>query len=161
MPNKTSSIYKAIIWAGLLAGTLDIIAACTSTYLQTGKPPQAVFRYIASAVFGKSVKDGGVEMIVAGLVFHYLVAFLFTIAFFVLYPKLKFLSKHIVITGLIYGILAWCIMSLIVIPMSNAAQPAFTLQMVITGMLFLMFFIGLPVALLAKKHYSTAAKNAQ
>jgi hypothetical protein len=37
-------------------------------------------------VFGADAFKGGGEMVVAGIVFHYLIAYLFATAFYLLYP---------------------------------------------------------------------------
>lgn len=148
-------LYNSIIKAGLIAGTLDITAACTSSYIRTGGLPAAVFRFIARGAFGDAAKTGGTEMIIAGVLFHYLIAFSFTIAFFLIYPKLKqWISSYIIITGLTYGLIAWCIMNLIVVPLSKIPPSQPKTSQIVTGMLFLMCFIGVPVAIFAKKHYS-------
>lgn len=146
--------YPNIIKIALIAGTLDILAAITNYYIRTGRTPEGVFRFIASGAFGRSALTGGTEYIIAGFLFHYLVAFGFTILFFLVYPKIeKWISPFIITAGLVYGLLAWCVMNLVVIPLSNTPSlPPDTTQ-TITGMLFLMFFIGLPVAMLTKKHY--------
>jgi hypothetical protein len=149
-----SKLYSSIIKAGLIAGTLDILAAITNYYLRSGKGPEGVFRFIASGAFGRAAFTGGTEYIIAGLLFHYLIAFGFAILFFLIYPKIRhWVSSYIVITGLVYGLIAWCIMNLIVIPSSKTPALPFNLQQMIIGMLFLMCFIGLPIAIVTKKHY--------
>jgi hypothetical protein len=151
---KESNLYSSIIKAGLIAGTLDICAAMLSVYLRTGRGPEGIFRYIARGAFGDTAKTGGTEYIIAGILFHYLIAFGFTILFFLVYPKIKrWVSPYIIITGLIYGVMVWCIMNLIVVPSSNIGMGKFTFTSVTREMLILMFCIGLPVSLLSKKHY--------
>jgi hypothetical protein len=150
-------VCSSIIKAGLIAGTLDMLAAISNYYINTGKSPEGVFKFIASGAFGSSAFSGGTEMIIAGILFHYLIAFGFTILFFLIYPNLKqWISSYIIITGLVYGIAAWCIMNLFVIPISKTPTLKPDTTQTIIGMLFLMFFIGLPVAIIAKKYYSTA-----
>ena len=76
-PNKESmrarrntSLFAEIIKAGLLVGTLDILAAFLNYYITTGnKDVFTVLRYIASAVFGRAAFAGGVNSVVAGLFF--------------------------------------------------------------------------------------------
>jgi len=154
MPNQPS-LTKAIIKAGLVAGTLDITAACLNTYLRSGKPPSAVFRYIASALFGKAAFSGGTVTIITGLLFHYLIAFGFTILFFLIYPALqRWLSRYIILTGMVYGMVVWCIMNLIIVPLTAAPKlPPDNLQLLL-GMAFLVFFIGIPIAIFARQYYS-------
>ena len=76
---KQSSFIKAVLITAIIAGTLDIIGAIISYTANGGKKPTVIFQYIASAVFGKSAFDGSVTMMSAGLLFHYLIAFLFTL----------------------------------------------------------------------------------
>ena len=148
------NIYSSITKAGLIAGTLDICAAMLSVYIRNGIGPEPIFRYIARAAFGDAARTGGTEYIIAGILFHYLIAFGFTILFFLVYPKIKrWVSPNIVIAGLIYGVIVWCIMNLVVVPSTFIGMTKFSFASVTREMLILMCCIGLPVALLSKKHY--------
>lgn len=150
--------YKSIIVTAVIAGTLDILAAISNYYIRTGNSPEGVLRFIASGAFGRQAFSGGTEYIIAGVIFHYLIAFGFTILFFLLYPFIKkWASPFIIITGLLYGLIAWCIMNLVVLPLSNtpAIQTGFSQQII--GILFLMFFIGLPIAWFARKFQEVKA----
>jgi hypothetical protein len=149
-----NNLYSSIIKAGLIAGTLDICAAMLNFYIRTGNGPEPIFRYIARAAFGDAAKEGGTEYIIAGILFHYLIAFGFTILFFLIYPSLKkWFSPSFIIAGLMYGMIVWCIMNLIVVPSSNIGMGKFTVTGVTREMLILMFCIGLPIAFFSKKHY--------
>ena len=151
-PSKTVS---TILLAGVIAGTLDITAACTQYYINTGKGPGNVLRYLASGVFGKKAFAGGVPMATWGLFFHYIIAFGLTIFFFWLYPKIKLLSKNIIVTGLLYGVFAWAVTTLIIVPLSNTPPPApFDIRKAAVAMLILMFCIGLPISLIISRYYS-------
>ena len=73
-----SSTPVASIWkAGLLAGLLDIAAALIQYAANGGKTPSIVFKFIASGVFGRKAFAGGTAMIVAGFIFHLLIALSF------------------------------------------------------------------------------------
>jgi len=151
-------LYRSIIKAGLLAGTLDISAAMITHYIRFGKGPEGIFRYIARGAFGENAKTGGAEYIIAGILFHYLIAFGFTILFFFIYPKIRqWVSSHIGFTGLTYGIIVWCIMNLVIVPSSKIVPAALTLSSVTREMLILMFCIGLPIAIFAKHYYTLKA----
>jgi len=150
MSKRSSSIIKA----GLVAGTLDICAAIISVYARSGKGPEVIFRYISRGAFGDDARTGGMAYVVAGLLFHYIIAFAFTILFFMLYPKIRqWASKYIIATGLVYGAVVWCIMNLIIVPSSRITPAPPTVDSVIREMLILMCCIGLPIAIIAKKHY--------
>ena len=143
----------AILLTGLTAGLLDITAACTQYYIKTGKGPGGVLRYVASGVFGKKAFAGGTTMAAWGLLFHFIIAFGLTIFFFWLYPKINWLGKNKIITGLLYGVFAWLVTNLIIVPLSNVPPVTFVLSKAVIAALILMACIGLPISLMANKHY--------
>ena len=148
------NFWKTIAMAGLLVGTLDIISALTHFYLKTGKDPVIVLKYISSAILGKSGYSGGNDMAVLGLLLHFVIAFIWTIIFFLIYPKLKLLSWNRIVTGLLYGIFIWIIMSRVIVPMSNASVGAFDLKQAIIGVLILIGAIGIPLSFIAHRYYA-------
>jgi len=148
------NFWKTVVMAGLLVGTLDIISALTHFYLKTGKDPLIVLKYISSAVLGKSAYSGDITMTVLGLLLHFLIAFIWTIFFFLIYPKLKLLSWNRIVTGILYGIFIWIIMSRVVVPMSKASVGAFDLKQAIIGVLILIGAIGIPLSFIAHRYYA-------
>lgn len=54
---------RTIIYAGLLTGTLDILAACIQYYLSTRRDPAMVMRFIASGVFGDRAYSPGAAVL--------------------------------------------------------------------------------------------------
>lgn len=149
------NLWKTIALSGLLVGSLDIIAALVNFYTRTGKDPVIVLKYIASAVFGSSAFSAGYKMAVFGLVFHFVVAFAWTIFFFLVYPKLKLLSWNRIVTGIIYGIFIWLIMNLIVVPITKASTGVFDLRQAIVAVLILIGAIGLPLSFIAHWFYKS------
>ena len=147
------NFWKTIVLAGLLVGSLDIIAALVNFYCKTGKDPQIVLKYIASAVCGKDAFAGGTTMSALGLLLHFMVAFIWTIFFFWIYPKLKFLSFNRVLTGILYGIFIWFVMSHAVVPLSKASVGAFNLKQAAIAALILIGAIGLPLSFIAYRYY--------
>jgi hypothetical protein len=144
---------KYILLAALTAGTMDISAACIQYYTKTGKGPAAVLRFVASAVFGRPALKGAQEMAAYGLLFHYLIAFIWTLVFFWLYPHIRIMQKNRVVTGLIYGIIVWTIMNQVVLPLSNAPAFPFVLKKAAIAMSIIMVCIGLPIALIIGWYY--------
>jgi hypothetical protein len=150
MNQKNSQILKA----GLFAGTLDFLAACIFVFIRTGQPHiPGISKFIASGVFGKAALDGGGGMMLAGLFFHYLIAFIFTIFFFWIYPKIRVASKNRLATAVVYGILVWSVMNLIVIPLSNIASRPISLSNALINIGILILCIGMPVSLIAHAYY--------
>jgi uncharacterized membrane protein YagU involved in acid resistance len=153
MPNANSTT-RSILLAGFVAGLLDITAAIISYYLNRHQPPTRMFQFIASGVLGKSAFTGGMGTAVLGVLFHFMLAYIFTIIFYFIYPRLHLRSKNKIVTGLAYGVVVWCIMNLVILPLSSAPALPFQTKGVIIGMLIIMFCVGLPIALFAHRYYS-------
>ena len=149
-----SSPIKTIIYAWLIAGTLDIMSAIINSLIFYKGDLIGLFQYIASGLFGQSAFNGGVRMVFAGLVIHYLIALTWTLIFFFVYPKIKILSYNKIITGLIYGIFIWIIMNKIVLKFSGVPHIKFNLIHDVLGTAYLMFCTGLPVSIIISKYYS-------
>lgn len=144
------SRWKAIAVAGLVAGTLDLIGAVTVYQVN----PMQVLKFIASGAFGVGALSGGPAMVVWGIVFHYVIAFSWTIIFFLLFPSFPFLSRNKYVTGSLYGIFIWIVMNMIVIPLSAVPQASFNLRSAVIGALILIVAVGLPIAILTHRYYS-------
>ncbi|MBC7400278.1 MAG: hypothetical protein H7289_10055 [Mucilaginibacter sp.] len=150
MPTKTfnSNALKTILWLGLVTGTLD---AAWAILFNLNLGPEVIFSYIASAIFGKAAFAGGPEMPIAGVIFHYLIAYLFTTAFYVWFPTFLAGFKNKYVVAIVYGGFAWMVMNLAVIPLSKIGTfPAHPIP-IIKGVLALIICIGLPVVLVADK----------
>jgi hypothetical protein len=149
--------FKTILLATLIAGTLDIIAAIVSFLLTGGKDPIRIFYFISSGVFGKEIAFGsGKWMALVGLLFHYLITFLFSLFMFLIYPRVKSILKNKILIGVLYGIFVWFVMNKVVVPLSNtpppAGPPAFKQQII--SCLILIFFIGIPISWIMDRYYS-------
>lgn len=143
---------KLILKAGLIAGTLDIIAAFLNFYFKTGKNVTIVLKYIASAIFGKDAMGGGDGMALAGLLFHYVIALLFTVFFALIYKKMWSWFQHTLLIAIIYGVFVWLVMNLIIVPQTLAAQIPFSWSAGITSCLILIICIGYPLAYIFRKN---------
>lgn len=152
IPKKNNAIISVII-IGLLVGTLDGIAAIIWSYCYTHVISLGVFKGVASGIFGSAAFSGGSIMIFYGILLHYLIAFIFTTALFLLYPFFNFLLKNKYIVGLLYGIVIWAIMNLVVSPLSNALKPTLSTHNIIIGILILIVCVGLPIAIISNNHY--------
>ncbi|MFZ6011378.1 MAG: DUF1440 domain-containing protein [Bacteroidota bacterium] len=151
---KPRSATKTILWAGLIAGTLDGAGAVTYYLLLGRKDPIKIFNFIASGIFGKTGLTGGLPMAFAGLLFHYIIAIIWATIFFLLYPKIHHVIKNKVVLGVLYGAFVWCGMNIIVLPLSSTPPIAFVPVNAMINMAILMAFIGIPISLIVQKHYS-------
>jgi hypothetical protein len=142
-----------ILITGLIAGTLDILAAII---ILAGGNAVGTLKFIASGAFGKAATDGGYEMAAWGLLFHYIIAMCWTAAFILLYPKLKFLHRNKWLNAIAYGIIVQTLMSFVVLPLTQIPPRPFSLWGFTENALILIFTIGLPAALAADWFYRKA-----
>ena len=149
-PSAGSVILKA--W--LLAGSLDIIAACTYYSLRTGNAPIRVLKFVASGVFGADAIQGDSGYAIYGLLFHYLIAFIFTVFFFIVYPYIRLFWENRWLTAFVYGIFVWLVMNRIVLPLSATPRGPLNWQQAAIGALILVCMIGLPLSFIIGRFYS-------
>jgi len=156
MKNK----YQEILRAWLLVGTMDILAAFILVYARTAKLMMAgILKFIASGLFGKQALSGGRKMILAGFIIHYIIAFIFTIFFFGIFPKIKFLSVNRIISGILYGIFVWSVMNLIVVPLSGVPPRPFNVTSAVINITILIIAIGIPLSFMANAFYKKQIKH--
>jgi hypothetical protein len=151
------SLPTAIATTGLLAGVLDGLSAVVNHLIQGGRAPQRIFKYIASGVFGPSAMTGGTPMVVIGVCFHLLIAMAWTVLFFLAAQRLVALRRHAIVAAIGYGLFVWCVMNLVVIPLSHVQQArSFNPTQAIIGALILVAFIGFPVSLRARYYFGAS-----
>ena len=119
----SKSLVRIILWSGLLVGTLDAVAAIINYCIPTVRNPVRIFQYIASGVFGMNAFSDGMLMPILGLIFHYFISTFWTLLFFLLYPKINWLGKSWIISGLGYGVFVWLAMNLVVLKLRRSTIP--------------------------------------
>ncbi len=141
---RGSSSTRTILWAGLIAGCLDLTAAIITT-LVNGRKPTAMFRAIASGVLGASSFQGGSKTAALGVLLHFVIAFSWATVYYLASTKLRFLLSQAVVSGVFYGAFVYFFMQHVVLPLSAVTfKPRFHL---VTGLLVHIVCVGLPIAL--------------
>lgn len=148
--NTTPKASRAILWAGLIAGTLDITAACITNGLR-GMSPGRVLQSVASGLLGADSFQGGAATAALGLVLHFLIAFGAATVYFAASRKVSFLVRHAVVCGLLYGVAVYAFMNSIVVPLSAAP---FKIAYTPVGLTVHLLCIGLPIALAVRRFSS-------
>jgi len=156
------SFFASALITGLIAGTLDITAACIHAYLRSETIPEKVLRGIAGGAFGKEAAANGNMMIVWGLLFHFLIAMSFTFFFFLLARMVPSLVKYPIPVAIVYGVFVWAFMRFVVLNYISTIniKPIVGREAIthtIIGIVILMVCIGLPNALLAKRYLKANA----
>jgi uncharacterized membrane protein YagU involved in acid resistance len=93
-------------------------------------------------------------MAALGLAIHFFIAFVVASVFYLASRKLLFLTRHPVISGLLYGVVVYGFMYWIVMPLAYpVVHPSVSRD--VTAVCVHMFLIGLPVALIIRKFSSS------
>jgi len=143
--------YRAILWGGLIAGTLDILAAFVNSGLR-GVSPTRVLQAIASGLLGADSFKGGFATAALGLVLHFFIATTATAVYYAASRKLKVLVDQAIVCGLAYGIPVYLVMNLVVLPLSAVPfKISYALGNVVTDASILMLCVGLPIALVVRR----------
>ena len=142
-----------IVIAGVVAGILDLAAACISAWLRTGTSPVRVAQFIASGLLGPAAFTGGAASAALGVACHFLIALGAAAVFYAASRRLRFLVEWPVSMGLLYGIPVYLFTTLVVVPLSRVPPPrvAPPLSAKITAALIIMFCVGLPIALIVRR----------
>ena len=139
---------------GLFIGIFDLLFAFTYYGLILGVPPLRIFQSVAAGVLGRPTAiAGGVRTFMLGILLHFVVATCIASVYFLATQILPILVRHAVISGLIYGVIAYFGMKFIVIPLSAIGQrpPLPRLSILVTEIIGHAVLVGLPVALLARR----------
>jgi hypothetical protein len=153
---------QVIFCGGLVAGTLDLTAACVSSWLRADVAPVRVMQSVASGLLGAASYTGGAKTAVLGVALHFLIATVATAVFYFASRTLRFLVERPVIAGLLYGVVVYFFMNFVVLPLSAFPQRvAPPLSGRIIGLLVIMFCIGLPIAIIvsrfSRRHRASAS----
>jgi len=148
------SAIQTILSAWLIAGCFDLLTAIIvySVVMQRTTDIK-LLQGIGRAAFGTNTFQEGASLALAGVAVHFFIALSFTVFYFFIFPYISFLRKQPVIGGLLYGIFAWCVMNLAMLPLFHVANIPQKWDSIIRGAVILMFCIGLPISLVISRYY--------
>jgi hypothetical protein len=153
MEKQTNSLAIAIVTAWLVVGTLDLTSATIQTLLMGGNPMR-MLQAISSGIAGQEAFGGGIKYSLLGIFLHYFIAFCWTLLFFLLFPKIRGLSNHKLLTGIVYGLIVWLVMNRVVVPLSRIPARPFNLRNALIGLGILIVAIGIPLSYMASRYYA-------
>lgn len=140
----------------LIAGSLDILDAIIF-YGIRGVRATAILKHIASGLLGPSAIHGGNATAAIGLGIHYTITACWSALYLLLASRVKILSRHPVFSGLTYGIVIYCLMNFVVLPLTYIKSSGHaSVASLVNGVLALMLFMGLPIAWIASRFLNPA-----
>jgi hypothetical protein len=152
MRGTTTISPAAIVWGGIVAGTLDIGAAIA--IFRAG--PITVMQSIASGLLGKQAYHGGLPVAMLGLALQWAMGMIIAAIFVTAARRLPVLLHRWIAAGLAYGAVTFIVMNYVVVPLSAAGHgtmPHFTPPLLVANLLS-MFAFGLVIAWFAQRHAS-------
>lgn len=152
--NARVSTRQAILTGWLLCAVLDITAACVQAWVQVGRPPSAVLKGVASALWGAQAMLAGSGMAAIGLTMHFTVALTWTLVFYALSRRVSFLrTAPLLIVGPLYGVFVFSAMNYGTLPLLSwvrsfylGTAPRWPGSMQWRQLLIHLVCVGLPIA---------------
>lgn len=155
---------RAIFLGGLVVGTLDLLDAFIFFGLRSGARPIGILHSIAAGAIGRdAARTGGMQTAALGFVLHFVVAIAITTVYVIASRFIPTLRRRWIIGGVVFGVLAYFVMTLVVVPLSNAGPGRITFALpvapvLINGLLIHAFGVGLPAAYFAQKSRAALAR---
>jgi hypothetical protein len=148
------SALETVLTAGFIAGCMDLLTAILvySVAMQRTTDTK-LLQGIGRSAFGSNTFQDQTSLALLGIAVHFFIALCFAIFYFFIFPYIPFLRKQRVISGLLYGIFAWCVMNLAMLPLFHVANIPTKWDSIIRGAVILMFCIGLPISLIVSRYY--------
>src|SRR5262245_24142101 len=122
--NRGRSAGRAILWAWLACGILDITSAIVIALANKGSPIR-MLQGIAGAVLGPMTFEWGYATAAMGLAMHFLVALAAASFFYWLSRRIPAMVDHAVIAGILFGVFWLFVMYRGVIPLCAALRPLY------------------------------------
>jgi uncharacterized membrane protein YagU involved in acid resistance len=142
---------EVIALAGLVSGTLDLTA--TSALMRSNDVPiKRLLQTIASGAFGHSSFKQGNKTVVAGFLFHFLIAFTAAFVYYAISRRLSALIDTPLFSGVVYGSVVHLVMSRIIVPLSAAPKRDFSPKAFLTQLIIHIFCVGLPISLIVSRY---------
>ena len=153
MTDSQRAMIKAILWGGLVAGSVDIFAASLISLLS----PLLIMRFIAAGLLGPGVIKGGLDISLVGLLLQWLMGLIIATIYVVAAGRLAWMRRDWRLTGPAYGVVVYFVMTYVVLPLSALHHwTPFDLKGFLLNMTAMLIF-GLIVAWFAQRYPSQRA----
>ncbi|OHC36783.1 hypothetical protein [Rhodanobacter soli] len=137
--------WVAILYGGIVAGSLDVLAAALINWLD----PLIILRAIASGLLGRAAFQGGLPVAALGLGLQWAMSLLIAAIFVFAAARMSWLGRRWITAGVLYGVAVFVVMEYVVVPLSAAATPHFT-ALSLAENLLAMWLFGLIVSFFAR-----------
>lgn len=140
--------FAACVYAGLLAGSLDLLYVFVFHGLR-GVSPERILQYIASGLQGAAAFQGGYASAAIGAAAHYFILIVAAGLYLAASRRQTWLVRQAAAAGIMYGAAIYITMRFVIVPLSAVdvgANTGWTLAQV-TNLLMHLFVFGPAIAL--------------
>jgi len=159
---KNKSLQPAImtiILAWLVAGTFDISYAIITWGPVFGKITAAqILQSIASALMGKDAFTGGTPTALIGLAMHYGISLAWTMLYFFIYPHIPLLAKNKWVSGIVYGVVVWGMMTIVIVPLVTGRAWTYNTAPFLKSIAPMILLFGPSIAFITGKYFARTPK---
>ena len=159
--SKPIILGAAIFYGGLIAGILDGADNMAAYYLAAGFNPIQVLQFIASGFYGAAAFQMGTSGAAVGLLAHFFIAFVIAAIYVGATQFLPMLGRKAAMWGPIYGVAVFIVMNFVVLPHTAVVKSPLSWPLLLNGVLAHALFVGLPIALAARRTTNPSSFNPQ
>jgi hypothetical protein len=140
MSARPRELIAAVLAGGLVAGTLDVAAAC----LINGRSVAFVLHAIAGGLLGAQSFLGGARTVILGAVLQEAMAVIIAAVFVGATCVMPALRRHWITGGALYGVVILLVMNYVVVPLSAwHSWPHFSAARFVGNLLAMLLFGGI------------------
>jgi uncharacterized membrane protein YagU involved in acid resistance len=132
----------ASLSAGLVAGTTNLIAAGAIF----GGTLTHGLQQIASGLFGDAAFEGGASLALLGAGLHYFISIVAAGLYCALAIRRRWWRDRWLVGGTLFGVVAYLVMNLVIVPLSNAPNPDFSPAIIAKELVAHTVMFGIPIA---------------
>lgn len=146
------SIVCAALLAGSVAAAVEMVPVLGIQAMALGVQPARVFQSIASGLLGAAAYRGGLATVLAGVALHWLISVGAALVFAWTASRWRDLAAHPAVAGIGLGVLAFAVMTALVVPLSASAfPPNRNPVLILVSLAVHILFFGLPIALVVAR----------
>jgi len=148
-----STLVGSIALAGLIIAVLRQLDTFVVYGLLLKVPFLVQLQFIASGLLGPAAFSGGLGSALLGLMLHVVFSLVIAAVFILAAARLPVLRRHLILGGLLYGVVVYFVMNFVVTPLSAAPPPeGITLAVIVEGIVGHALLIGLPLAVIVRRN---------
>jgi len=147
-----------VLAGGLIAGALDLTFAFLF-YWPQGATPLRILQFIASGALGRGSFQMGLASAALGAFFHFFTSVCAAAIYYLFSLRFSFLTRRVLISGAIFGVLMFLAMRFIVVPLSAIKPGPMKVGNVIGELCSHVFLFGMVIAYAVSR--ATAVRRPQ